>query len=207
MFRKIYLFCCLILIYQASFVSAEGMNQNDSVSINCSPQLRDILETIQQLPEAKKLIDTIQKEGAISIKVNTSQTLREFGAFWDPDRRIIFVNYSPNDSRGALIGSILFELHNALVNSKINYFDELAAKGQIKKEDYVQAIEHLEYQNSLNASKIAEKGIKLGILPASARLPTYRNFEEHYLYQKIGGHSAWIASNYNRIVSMRFFRP
>ena len=207
MFRSIFLFCCLNFIYQASLVSAVGMNQNDSVSINCSPQLKDILETIQQLPEAKKLIDAVQKEGPISIMVNTTQTLRQFGAFWDPDRRVISVNFSTSDSKGAVIGSILFELHNALVNSKINYFDELASKGQIEKEDYVQAIEHLEYQNSLNASKIAEKGIRLGILPASARLPTYRNFEEHYLYQKIGGHTAWIASNYNRLAHMRFFHP
>lgn len=199
MFKKIIVFCCLSLICQASLVFSLGVNQNEPNFVNCSDQLKDVFTKIQQLPEANHLINTIQKEGPISIKVNTDPELRQFGAFWDQDRRIIFVNVFKNHPRGALIGTILFELHNALVNSKMEYLDHLASIGHIAKEDYVRSIEYLEYQNSLKASKLAEKGIKMGIFPSEALLPTYRNFEEHYYFQKIGKHSDWIANNFDHL--------
>ncbi len=143
------------------------------------------MKILQKLPEVKSLILKIQKEGSIRIlcKRNLSVCLR-FGACWDPKRRVILVNFSPKKSRGELISSILFELHNAAINSQILHYDDLASKKMIKKENYVRAIEYLEYQNSLKASKMVEKGIRLGVFPDSARLLTYNNFEEHYRIQK-----------------------
>lgn len=202
MFKRILAFCCLTIACQVSSSFAADNYQDPSSPIVYSTQLQEIVSTIQQLPEAQKLITSIQQEGAIRIVVNKNiPVCEQFGACWDPDHRVICVNSVPSSrhSKGALIGSIIFELHNAAVNSQINHYDYLASKGEIEKEDYVRSIEYLEYQNSIKASKLAEKGIQLGIFPASARLPTYRNFEEHYHFQKVGGHSAWIAHNYNQI--------
>jgi hypothetical protein len=171
----------------------------DTHSIYCAPQLQPILKTIQKLPEAKELIENILKEGPIQIQSSQAQLSEQFGAFWDGENRIIYVNASPRTSTGSLIGSILFELHNARINSKISYYDELAAKGKIDRKAYVKAIEHLEYQNSLKASSIAQKGIEKGLFPKEARLITYRDFNEHFRMQQIGGHSAWIAKNFDSL--------
>lgn len=202
MFKRILVSCCIMIASQASQMFAADSDWEHSTSISYSTQLEDIITTIQQLPEAQKLIASIQKEGALRIIVNKQiPVCEQFGACWDPDNRIICVNTVPTSrhSKGAVIGSILFELHNASVNSQINYYDSLAARGEIEKEDYVRSIEFLEYENSIKTAQMAEKGIQAGLFPANARLPTYSNFEEHYYFQKVGGHSAWIAHNYNQL--------
>jgi len=195
---KILVVCfSLIAILQNPLVLAAG-NQTQQM-VKCAPQLQSCFKTIQKLPEVKRLIEDIQKEGSIGIAINNHPLSQQFGAFWDPDRRMIFVSPSTHNSEGQTIGSILFELQNAFVSSKINHLDSLASQGKIDKEKYVEAMERLEYHNSKNASKLAEKGIKLGIFPAAARLHTYRDFEEHYRIQKMAGHSAWIAKNYDSL--------
>lgn len=199
MFKILVSFFCFLLIFQVCTVNAAS-TQPHSMAIQCAPQLKHCLDKIQKLPEARKLIATIQKEGSIRIAVNNDHHLsKEFGAFWDPAHRVITVNYSSHRSEGSLIASIIFEMHNASVNSKINHLDYLASKGQIDRDSYVEGIERLEYKNSINASKLAQQGIKKGIFPKTAHLPTYSNFDEHYRIQKEGGHSAYIAKNYDQI--------
>lgn len=200
MFKKIAIICLLSIGHITLASAADDSKHN----VQCAPQLKNIVAIIQKLPEAQKLIADIQQEGKITITVNRSGVLEEFGAYWDPDNRQICVNISNDSSQGSLIGSIIFELHNASVNSKIDYFDNLARTGKIDREGYVRAIEYLEYQNSLNAAKLAQKGIDKGLFPSSSRLPTYKNFEEHYRYQKIGGHSQWIARTYDNLRANQF---
>lgn len=173
--------------------------QNEMRPVDCAPQLRQHLTSIQKLPEARQLIADVQKEGPIRIKLNNHQLSQQFGAFWDMNNRTIAISQSSKESEGDIIGSIIFELHNAQANSKIDYYDNLAFKRKISRENYIQAIERIEYENSKKAASIIEKGIKLGIFPNSARLHTYRNFEEHYHYQKQGGHSAWIGKSYDHM--------
>lgn len=194
MFKKIISLSALLIInYTAIFAASSDMG------IDCAPQLRSCLNAIQQLPEARKLITNVQKEGPIRIVLTNHSLSRQFGAFWDVDRRIISISPAPHESEGDIIGSIIFELHNASTNSKINHYDHLASIGEIDRDNYVRAIEYLEYENSKKASLMAEKGIKLGLFPKSATLPTYSNFEEHFHYQKIGGHSAWIGKTYDQL--------
>lgn len=189
---KILICFCTLFIGTISIASAAPR------PLYCDPQLQRHINTIQKIPEAAKLIESIQKEGPIQICANREPLSQQFGAYWDGQNRVICVNTSQR-SEGAIIGSIIFELHNAAINSKINECDALAASGQIDRENYVRSIEYLEYQNSLMSSNLAKKGIEMRLIPNDARLPTYRNFEEHYRMQKIGGHSAFIAKNYDSI--------
>lgn len=168
--------------------------------IRCAPQLQHNLNQIQKIPEARALINSIQKEGPIQIVVKNTSLSNHFGAYWDPDLRTICVAISSDTTDGSLIGSILFELHNAAVNAKFIHLDELAARRQIGKASYVESMEYLEYLNSIDASKIAQKGIQMGIFPADAHLFTYGSFAEHFSVQKESGHSACFARNYDSIV-------
>lgn len=202
MFKKCLINYSLILMCQFLSIQAAESDLSNLIPVNHSSQLNEIMITIQKLPEAKKLIADVQKEGAIRVIFNRDVAVcQQFGACWDPDHRVILVNMVKKSSKGEIIGSILFELQNALVNSKFLYYNDLATQGKIGKENYVQAIEYLEYQNSLRASKLAEQGIQSGIFPISARLPTYPSFKDHFFAQKTGGHTDWIAHNYYQLRS------
>lgn len=173
---------------------------NSLNSIPCSSELKGCLKKIHRLPEARKLIAAIQKEGPFKVVVNNNHHLsQKFGAFWDPCQRVITVNYNHHLSEGSLIGSIIFELHNASINSKLRHLDSLAIQGKIDCATYVEGVERLEYQNSLNASALTKKGIQKGIFPKSAFLPTYHTFEEHFRIQKEAGHSAFIAGTFKSL--------
>lgn len=188
----------LFLFQSFAFTSSES-----SFNFSCDPQLKPILQTIQKLPEAREILSTIQKEGNICFLLSNERLSQEFGAFWDPDSRSIRVNKAFLKSEGEMIGTILFELQNALTNKQIAKLNWLATCGRINKKDYVRAFEYLEYQNSLNAAKLAQKGIEKGIFPKSARLFTYENFEEHFRVQQMAGHSAWIAKVHDELAPKR----
>lgn len=168
-------------------------------AVSCSPTLRRHVEIIERLPEAKDLITAIQKEGPIHIQANTTPLASKFGAYWDCDRREINISLGESRSDGSIIGSILFELHNALVVSQWNHLDRLAMERKIDKFTYIKEAEYLEYQNSLNCAKLADKGIEMGFYPRGARLNTYRNFDEHFYYQNISGHSQVFSRNYDSL--------
>lgn len=188
-----------VILFSAAFVRAES----HLAGVHCEPELKHYWHTLLQVPEVKHLAEKVKSEGSLSIRANRHTLAQQFGAFWDLDKRIICVDVSASRSAGDIISSILFELHNAAATARLDRLDDLAREGQLDKENYVRAVEHVEYQNSLSASRIAAEGIRQGLFPASAHLPTYRNFDEHYHYQKIGGHSAWIARNYDNIQQLR----
>lgn len=200
MLRSIIFYISFIFLVSFQTGYANISNQ----SIPCAPELQRCLSKIQQLPEARNLIATIQKEGQIRIIINNDPYLtKDFGAFWDMNNRVITVNYSKNIPEGSLIGSIIFEMHNALVNSKMIKLDNLAAAGKIDRDTYVEEFERLEYKNSKNASKLAFIGIQRGIFPLDAYMHTYPDFEEHFLIQKLAGHSEFIARNYDYIAQQK----
>lgn len=172
-----------------------------SSQIQCSAQLRPHMAKIMELPEARQLVALIQQEGPISVMVNTSSSAHCFKALWDLDRRVILVSMIPGRSEGDLIASILFELHNASITSQLDRLDMLASQRKIGKEKYVRDVEYLEFKNSHDTARLAEKGIGLGLFPRDARLPTYSTFEEHYRVQKMGGHSTWIGNTFDKLSS------
>jgi hypothetical protein len=196
---KIILACISLLIVNVPNILFASETKRECIV--CAPELKSCFEAIKKIPEARQLLVLIQKEGPLRIIISHHPLARKFGAFWDVDNRIICVNQSSHRSEGALIGSILFEMFNASISSKLDHLDNLAMKGQIDKESYIQSVERLEWENSISASRIANKGIQEGIFPSSAFLPTYSTFEEHYRIQKMGGHSAWIAHNFDQLNS------
>lgn len=189
MFKKIYFVVLFVFMFQSTFAN-----------INCDPQLKPALEAIQKLPEARDLINSVLKEGPIKLRVNR-QISAPFGAFWGGEDRTICVNCSGKFDLGLVIGSIIFELHNAAINSELVRYDNLAYGGMIDRKNYVRSIEYLEYGNSLKASALVNKGIKANLFPKSAYLPTYETFEIHFQVQQEAGHSEWIARNFDEIVA------
>jgi hypothetical protein len=183
---------CLVFIFNLNLCYAALTTQDVQVCI----------DTIRQLPEARQMMAEIHKEGSLRIAVSNHSLSRQFGAYWDMEQRVICVHPGFHNSLGELIGSILFEMHNAFSHSKILHYDELAMAGQIDRESYVRSIEYIEYLNSKETAAMAQIGIERGIFPPETKRFTYKDFDEHYYYQKYGGHSDWIARTYDRLVSL-----
>lgn len=199
---------CSLAVVLSSFTFLHSANEDlKSVSVTCSKQLQQILNKILSVTEARKLITEIQSEGNIRILVSNHPLAKQFGAFWDVDERTICVNMRSIKSEGEMIGSILFELHNAAANSKIEHIYDLATKGKITRENYVKEMEYLEYVNSIKCAALAKKGISQGIFPKNACLHTYKSFEEHFYFQKKEGHSAFVAKTYDMLASERTVSP
>lgn len=184
------------LTTQMAFASVGNQCFQNS-TVMCSPVLKKYVSRILELPEARELIETVQREGAISVCVSNDPLSRKFRAYWDGEDRIIGINVESHDTEGEIIGSIIFELHNAAAETRLSNVDRLAAAGQINRNIYTESVERIEYENSWKAARVAEKGISKGLFPQSARLRTFNNFEEYYRLQKIGGHSACIAKNFD----------
>lgn len=183
----------LILIFTLGAVDAATLKP-----VNCHPQLQKHFLKILQIPEARDLIANIQEDGPVNIEVNNSPIGRQFGAYWDTENRVVFVDLSQTE--GEIIGSIIFELHNAAANPQILRLQGLASVRRIDKTTYVEAIERIEFNNSLKAAHIAREGVRKGFIPQDAILHTYPNFDEYFYWQQYGGHSGSIASDYEMIV-------
>jgi hypothetical protein len=183
------------------FFRIEALNAS---SIQCSPSLKKCLNAIQSLPEGKQLIQKVLKEGSIRILTTNSSLSKEFGAFWEPYSRMIFINPAAHQTLGEMITSLLFELHNAASTNQINQYNAQATARKITRAHYVELIERLEYQNAIETAQITKKAINRGVFPKSAYLKTFHNFEEHFHFQKKSGHSAWIAHNFDQL-ARRFY--
>ena len=64
-----------------------------SHEVDCDQPLRGIVNTILKLPNAQKLIATIQREGTIRIAIRNTGLSNQFGAFWDRQERVIGVHF------------------------------------------------------------------------------------------------------------------
>lgn len=197
MFKKIVVFSFVLACICQSVFGA--VHTNESIQVDCQPSLRPALAKICQIPEAKSLINKIQAEGAIHIKMQANSLASQFGACWDPFQRSIFL--AQGITEGQQIGFMLFELHNAAASSKFQFLEHLVAQRIIDKETYIKAVERVEYENSLKTAKISSKGINLNIFPRDAYLSTYKSFDEYYYFQKLAGHSAALEKNYQNIIS------
>ncbi len=179
--------------------AAKSYNRH-TTSVHCASELQNSLQAIKKIKEGNALINNILKQGNLSLSTSRVNAADTFGACWDPGRRIIYISLAAHMSQDELIGSIIFELFNALQTSKFNQLYDQAAKGKINREEYIQKIEHIEYQNSIDAAKLINIGIENKTFGKNIRLNVYKTFDEYFYYQKMYGHSAFHGANYDDIV-------
>lgn len=191
MFNKLFKTAAFLLVFVAAY--------SYSAEVYCEPKLQPYYNKIMQVPEARQLVQKTLEGGSFSITVGKQSLSGQFGAYWDLDNRVIAINMGPGRSEGKIICSLVFELHNAAISDKYDHLDNLASRRAIDRESYVQSVERLEYENSHSSRKIADKGISMGVFPQDVRRNVYSSFEEHYHWQKYGGHSAWIANTYDQL--------
>lgn len=168
-----------------------------STTLPCCSSLEPLVEKMEQLAEVRALIIEIQKRGPIQLSTGTEGPAEQFGACWNFDRRVICVYPPFYEDEGRLIGSVLFELHNALSTDRYQYLDRLAAEGKIDRKRYIIEYEYIEYINSLQTASMAQKGVDRKIFPPTAKLPTFSSFQEHFAVQQRAGHCKAISRNYD----------
>jgi hypothetical protein len=190
---------CLLLF---SVAKTNGENykpnrQNNTISYYSS-EVEEAMKAIQKLPESRAIFEKIQKDGSIQVLFKPLPSV-DFGAMWDSDARTITVNSKSPRELGNVICSILFEMHNAMSNSQFIKLTDMAARGEITKDQYVEYVERMEHTNCMGTVSLLEKGIKAGIFPENARWNIYTNFDDHYKVQQLTDHSIWLGKNYDRM--------
>lgn len=192
------LFICLFLFIFPHFTHANHFAETVAEhQLYCAPQFKGVLSTIQQLPEVEKLISKALEEGPITIKSNRSLS-QEFEGYWSSDDRTVYLT---KGSESGLVTTLLFELHNAARDSELSQLHTLASQGQIKKWDYVEGVEWIEYQNALATSSLLNQGIEEGLFSSRCRWNLQSSFEKHFQQQKSMGHSYWIAQMYDQLIA------
>ncbi|MDB2614066.1 hypothetical protein N9Y92_02785 [Chlamydiales bacterium] len=187
------LFVCF-LVFSTSFSFA-----SKSQITNYSNELTKAMHLIHKFPEARQLILEIQNDGEIQVLANRHSRL-PFEALWDPTRRSIVVDLSMHDSEGALVRSIIFEMHNALTNKRHSDLDQHAYQGTMSRDEYVKQVEYVEYKNCLDTKKLLKKGIQAGVFPKDSSWDSVPDtFEEHFYLQQQFGHSQYIAESYDHL--------
>lgn len=162
--------------------------------------LEPVIKKLQNLPEGKQLIEEANKEGPITIKFQRGLS---FAAFWETSQRVIVIDPDKNPTEGIRLTSLVFELHNALHDTRFQDHIEGALTGSLNKGQYVESLERMEHQTGLKTAALLQKGVKEKRFPHDAYQPIFQDFAEHYHMQQMTGHSQWIANSYDRMMHNR----
>lgn len=180
-------------------------NLNSSLFADCNPydyfhhippSLVQSVNAILRFPKSHKLIHEVTRQGKITLL--TTSMPGEPEAIWNSNNRSIIINTYTTKNPGRALSSIIFEFHNAKSTDTLYQVHHKASTGQLTKEQYVETIERIEHANALSASELLNKGIQEGFFPKTAKWTVLKNFEAHYRFQQLAGHSQWIARKYDR---------
>lgn len=189
-----YFFVYLFLFFAPLTIHAAGF---------CDPQLMRAFDTALQLEEVRQVWNQINQEGAVRILAKQGDR-NNFTAYWEGENRIICVNVGLKRRVSEQISSIIFEMHNALRDKKTVELYNQASEKRISRDTFAKEMERLEYENSLDACDLVDKGVRLGIYPRDCFLQRYPNFEEFLREQKMHGHYQHYMRAYQEIQGMAF---
>lgn len=197
-----HLVCSFLMLSALAEGATKFGSPNKRHELYYEKQLAPVICSMMKHPEVRQLVKRALADGSIKVEVANRHNTG-FGALWDCTDRLISVNGQQTHSKGALICSIIFELHNAATNTQLKALAKLAIRGQISKDQYVEGVERIEHYNALSTVSILNKGIQMGIFPQNCRWDIRPNFDEHYQIQQLTNHSQWIARNYDSLTKSK----
>jgi hypothetical protein len=168
---------------------------------SCPKELAKASQTVLQLPEANRLLDQVQQEGGIHLVYDRSS--KPYNACWMSPTRTIHVIGKEHRTFASYISSILFEMHNAKQDKKLEYLFQLAERGWITKSEYIESMERIEHQNALETMALIKKGMQLGVYPKDSFWEVPVSFKEHFAIQIEMGHSALHGQTYDALSRKR----
>lgn len=162
----------------------------------CSQELETVYQTIVQLPEVCELVCQVLQEGPLQIQPNSFLS-DQFEGYWNSNDRSVYITISRDPTFSEMIITMLFELHNASRDRDFNHIYNLAVDGLIDRDQYVEKMEYIEYENVLATSLLLKKGVEMGIFPDDCVWNVSPSFTEHFEIQKERGHSAWFENDFD----------
>lgn len=189
---KIFRFLFLSLI----LCSANGFSNENS--IHCTPELIPILERIQAFPEGQDVISKVLESGPLYIAINRDLS-DEFEGYWSVYERTIYITKNQPLSDCSLVTTLLFELHNALRTADIENMFALVKNHAIGRDEFIENLEYIEYENACNTATLLEQGAQNGFFPCNCGWNLSNNFAEHLRVQQKGGHAASLGRIYDTL--------
>jgi hypothetical protein len=166
--------------------------------LRCEPELQDVLDKVQCLPEGAEVVQKVLDQGPLSIELNRHLSY-QFDGYWDSYNRAIYISKTEESSDCFLVTALLFELHNALHTTDIEHMYSLASKRAIGREQFIEEFEYLEYKNALATSQLLDKGACNGCFPCDCNWDMAPDFATHFEVQLRKGHSASIGAIYDQL--------
>ena len=159
--------------------------------------LKTVISKLEEVSESQHLINEALQGGPINVDLSFKGM--PFEAMWESSTRKIVIDGRANTDQGKLLCHLLFELHNAVSESKYQELYERALNDMIDCDSYVEAVEKIEHENMIKTVAILEKGISNGVFPLSGRWEIIYDFPIHYKIQQLTGHSLFIAKEYREM--------
>lgn len=157
--------------------------------------LRADLMKLSRFPRTKDIIEDIYSEGSFRIVFDDSVK----SASWTTHERCIRIN--PNQSKGKILQSLLFEMANALQDQGFIHLGNLARSNSISKENYVRAVERYEFDSGRLEAILVEEMQKYGAFSdytLSCRNSFTADFPTYYFAQQLWDHSQDYIAQYER---------
>jgi hypothetical protein len=158
------------------------------------------LTTLATYPPTRELLEQVNKNcGPIKIGLRKQSS----SGCWDRKERIIYldqerINAGKLDASNQ-VAVLICELLNAKATKFFEQLDYRAIRSEIQKEEYVASMERIEHDNGLKTHEYVKQAIKDKVLSGVFVSLYFQDFETHYKYQQIAGHSSDISDKFDRI--------
>lgn len=184
------------------FLISNGLIYAEDNLLKCHSELRSAVERIQIIPEVEDMIAEVLKEGPLRIELNKNLP-EQFQGYWESSNRTIYITKLGQSSDCLLALTLLFEIHNAKRTADFAKIDHLASTRQIDREEFIENIEYIEYENALSTSHFLAQGVEKGLFQANCFWEVSNTFEEHLAIQKSNGHSEFIGQGYDQLAGFQ----
>jgi hypothetical protein len=197
LFIKINIFLTLLFVNICQLDAAPICPQAKNSLHTKHSSVSEVITMLKNFPESNQVINKALKEGSITVEILNKGM--PFEAMWASTIRKIAIDGRSHSDQGKILCHLLFELTNAVSESKYQDLYLMAKNGLIDCDSYVETVEKIEHQNMVQTVDIIEKGIATGVFPSSARWTIVYDFAIHYKIQQLVGHSLLIAEEYQDI--------
>jgi len=160
--------------------------------------LRPVVDFLLSYEPIQKIVLAVLKEGPFVIGTSTSLPS---ASSWSLRGRVLAIRKDETQS-GFLkvVSHFVFELLNASNSGKFKDLLLLASQKKMDKETFVRNIETIEFNNGHQCKKILNQAIAEHRLPEGPLTDgVFKDFELHYKYQQLIGHTEQIVSLYERV--------
>jgi len=176
-------------IYNKVYISSLNATQTSFFP----PILKKASDFIFSFPQTRKIISTVLTSGTFTIDASTSFTCQ---SSWNVETRVLSISKDeiekPHNTVHKIASHLIFELFNAVKSPLFKLLKQNVLDRKIDKQTFVTETEKIEFESQKESKKVLKQIVKVAHLSRQIfqqDLSGFANFDLHYRYQQLVGHS------------------